>query len=426
MASSISHLEQRTALPPVLPKSRLRLPDKRLLGLLVAGIIATPAAYNGWQHYTSVVSTDDAFVSGHVHQLGARVQGTVLQIAVKDNQHVTAGQLLVKLDPRDFQLSLANAGAAVEKAKMEEREAVLTVNSNQKTVAANNLQADYMSKNTDAGVSRAQAALESARSGVITAQASIKQREAELERARADYSRYELLLKVGAVTRQDYDQTKESKTVAEANMLAANANLEQAKIRVSQAEDELTQAEASVVQAKSSHETAQASLAQMETAKNDILVQQAASKQAQAQYDNAMTQLSYTNIVAPVSGRVGHRTVELGQQVERGQALLSIVSDEKWVMANFKETDLHGMRPGQPVDVKVDAIPDKVFHGKVESISPASGAQFSLLPPDNASGNFTKVVQRIPVKIVFDSESIKGYEDILAPGMSSEVEVHVK
>jgi membrane fusion protein (multidrug efflux system) len=164
----------------------------------------------------------------------------------------------------------------------------------------------------------------------------------------------------------------------------------------------------------------------METAKNDILVQQAASKQAQAQYDNAMTQLSYTNIVAPVSGRVGHRTVELGQQVERGQALLSIVSDEKWVMANFKETDLHGMRPGQPVDVKVDAIPDKVFHGKVESISPASGAQFSLLPPDNASGNFTKVVQRIPVKIVFDSESIKGYEDILAPGMSSEVEVHVK
>jgi membrane fusion protein (multidrug efflux system) len=397
-----------------------------LLGLLVAGIIATPAAYNGWQHYTSVVSTDDAFVSGHVHQLGARVQGTVLQIAVKDNQHVTAGQLLVKLDPRDFQLSLANAGAAVEKAKMEEREAVLTVNSNQKTVAANNLQADYMSKNTDAGVSRAQAALESARSGVITAQASIKQREAELERARADYSRYELLLKVGAVTRQDYDQTKESKTVAEANMLAANANLEQAKIRVSQAEDELTQAEASVVQAKSSHETAQASLAQMETAKNDILVQQAASKQAQAQYDNAMTQLSYTNIVAPVSGRVGHRTVELGQQVERGQALLSIVSDEKWVMANFKETDLHGMRPGQPVDVKVDAIPDKVFHGKVESISPASGAQFSLLPPDNASGNFTKVVQRIPVKIVFDSESIKGYEDILAPGMSSEVEVHVK
>jgi membrane fusion protein (multidrug efflux system) len=349
-----------------------------------------------------------------------------LQIAVKDNQHVTAGQLLVKLDPRDFQLSLANAGAAVEKAKMEEREAVLTVNSNQKTVAANNLQADYMSKNTDAGVSRAQAALESARSGVITAQASIKQREAELERARADYSRYELLLKVGAVTRQDYDQTKESKTVAEANMLAANANLEQAKIRVSQAEDELTQAEASVVQAKSSHETAQASLAQMETAKNDILVQQAASKQAQAQYDNAMTQLSYTNIVAPVSGRVGHRTVELGQQVERGQALLSIVSDEKWVMANFKETDLHGMRPGQPVDVKVDAIPDKVFHGKVESISPASGAQFSLLPPDNASGNFTKVVQRIPVKIVFDSESIKGYEDILAPGMSSEVEVHVK
>jgi len=138
-----------------------------------------------------------------------------------------------------------------------------------------------------------------------------------------------------------------------------------------------------------------------------------------------MTQLSYTKLTAPVTGKVGHRTVELGQQIERGQALMSVVSDEKWVVANFKETQLGRMRPGQKVDIKIDAFPKAHFHGVIDSISPASGAQFALLPPDNASGNFTKVVQRLPVKIVFDKESIKGYENLIAPGMSVIPEVHV-
>jgi membrane fusion protein, multidrug efflux system len=141
--------------------------------------------------------------------------------------------------------------------------------------------------------------------------------------------------------------------------------------------------------------------------------------------NHATTQLSYTNITAPITGRVGHRTIEVGQQIERGQALLSIVSDEKWVVANFKETQLGRMRPGQAVDIKIDAYPQARVTGRIESISPASGAQFAMLPPDNATGNFTKVVQRVPVKIVLNKDTLKGYENLLAPGMSVVPSVHV-
>jgi membrane fusion protein (multidrug efflux system) len=172
-------------------------------------------------------------------------------------------------------------------------------------------------------------------------------------------------------------------------------------------------------------QTAAAARAQTESSKKTVAVQQAAARQAQAEYQNALTQLSYAKVVAPVSGTVGHKTVEVGQQIERGQALMSIVSDEKWVVANFKETQLGRMHVGQEVEIKIDALPNKHFKGHVDSMSPASGAQFSMLPPDNASGNFTKVVQRVPVKIVFDADSIKGYENLLTPGLSVIPEVHL-
>jgi membrane fusion protein (multidrug efflux system) len=393
---------------------------------LAGGLIAITAAYLSWQHVTSFVSTDDAYITGHVHQLGARVQGTVLSIAVQDNQHVQAGQLLVKLDPKDYQIAVATARAAADKAEIQARETQTSVATSQWTANANKLQAAYSAKNTDANISRAKAALQEAQSGVVTAQAQIDQRKAELNRAQEDYNRYALLVKEGAVTQQSFDQMTEAKSVAEANVLAAKANMDQARLRVLEAQQQLAQAQASIDQARSSAASADASVAQMETAQRDVPVQRAAAEQAEAEYQNAVTQLSYTDIVAPVSGRVGHRTVEIGQQVDRGQALLSIVSDEKWVVANFKETDLHGMRPGQSVEIKIDSIPNRSFTGRVDSLAPASGAQFTLLPPDNASGNFTKVVQRIPVKIVFDSESIKGYEDILEPGMSVEVSVRIR
>ena len=180
-----------------------------------------------------------------------------------------------------------------------------------------------------------------------------------------------------------------------------------------------------MIKAQAATQTADAAQADAEASKRTYERQQAMAKQAEAQYDNAKTQLSYTDVVAPVSGKVGAKTVEVGQHVERGQAMLSIVSDEKWVVANFKETQLTKMRVGQEVEVKIDAFPNKVFKARVDSISPASGAQFALLPPDNATGNFTKVVQRISVKIVFDRESLKGYEDLLTPGMSVVAEVHV-
>jgi membrane fusion protein (multidrug efflux system) len=148
--------------------------------------------------------------------------------------------------------------------------------------------------------------------------------------------------------------------------------------------------------------------------------------QAQASLKDAQLQLSYTNISAPNQGRIGRKVVEVGQRVQPGQPLMAIVNNDYWVVANFKETQLERMQPRQPVEIKLDAFPHHPFMGRVESISPASGSTFALLPPDNATGNFTKIVQRIPVKVVFDPQSIRGYESRIAPGMSAEVSVELK
>jgi membrane fusion protein (multidrug efflux system) len=258
------------------------------------------------------------------------------------------------------------------------------------------------------------------------AQAQVQQRQAELTRAASDFNRYDALVKDRAVTVQSFETARQNKQVAEANLAAAEQNLNQARIRVDEFKQALFDAESNLVRVRSSVQTAAAASAQTVTSIHTVSVEEAAAQEAKSQYDNALLQLSYTNVLAPIAGTVGHKTVEVGQQIERGQSLMSIVSDEKWVVANFKETQLANMRVGQEVDIKIDAFPEKTFHGKVDSLAPASGAEFALLPPDNATGNFTKVVQRIPVKIVFNPDSIKGYEQLLTPGMSVLPEVHVR
>jgi membrane fusion protein (multidrug efflux system) len=228
-----------------------------------------------------------------------------------------------------------------------------------------------------------------------------------------------------AVTTQSFEKAKQDVEVAQSNLDGASATYTQMLVKVKESEQSLKDTQTMTVKAQATEESAAAARAQTDTSKNTVDVQKAAAKQAQVQYQNALTQLSYTKVLAPISGTIGHKTVEVGQQIDKGQALMSIVSDEKWVVANFKETQLGRMHNGEEVDIKIDALAGKVFKGHVQSMSPASGAQFSMLPPDNASGNFTKVVQRIPVKIVFDPQSIKGFENLLSPGMSVVPEVHL-
>lgn len=371
-----------------------------------------------WQHASSVEETDDAFITGRVHQLSSRVSGTVSQLLVNDNQHVKQGDVLLRIDPKDFQISLATAKAAATQAELKTYEVQSNIVANQRQAEARRFEAESAVASADAGVDKAKAMLSETKLGVALAATEIKQRQAELTRCIADFERYKSLVQDRAATMQSFERAKQDKDVAEANLQAAQEAYKQSQSRVHQAMQAVANAQADVIRAKGSAESAAAAAAQMEMSKRNLSVQEAAADKAQSEVNNAATQLSYTSVTAPITGRVGHRTVEIGQQIERGQALMSIVSDEKWVVANFKETQLSRMRPGQAVDIKIDAYPNAHVTGTVDSISPASGAQFALLPPDNATGNFTKVVQRVSVKIVLNKDSLKGLENLLAPGMS--------
>ena len=431
VTQSVTQLEEnlRTEVTPDIRQPKKLTEDPKrffrfsLIGLISLVLISLGVSW--WWHASSIQETEDAFITGHIHQLSAKVSGTVLKVAVEDNQHVSQGQLLVKIDPRDFQISADSAKAAASKAEKQALEAQSNIVYSSRTAEARHLEASYGIASANAQINKARLSLAEAKAGVDMAAAQVQQREAELTRAVADFHRYQALVQDRAVTVQSFETARQNKQVAEANLRAAQENFNQAKIRVGEFQQALADAQAILVRVDGSVQTAAAASAQTETSKLTVSVQQSAAKQAESQYENSLLQLSYTNVVAPVAGTVGHKTVEVGQQTERGQALMSIVSDEKWVVANFKETQLEKMRVGQKVDIRIDAFPNKHFEGTVDSIAPASGAQFALLPPDNATGNFTKVVQRVPVKIVFDPDCIKGYEKLLTPGMSVIPEVHV-
>jgi membrane fusion protein (multidrug efflux system) len=407
-------------LAPIKKKNSLAI---ALASVLVLGSAA--GGYMWWQHASSTEETDDAFISGRVHQLSARVAGTVTELLVDDNQHVKQGTALLRVDPKDLEISLATARAAAAQAELKTYEVQSNIVANQRQAEAREFEAQSAVASANAGVDKAKAVLSETKLGVALAATAIKQREAELTRCIADFERYKTLLQDRAATTQSFERARQDKEVAEANLQAAHEAYKQAKSRVHQATQAIADAQADVIRAKGAAQSAEAAKAEMEMSKRNLSVQEAASQKAKSEVNNAQTQLSYTSVIAPVTGRIGHRTVEVGQHIERGQALMSIVSDDKWVVANFKETQLSKMRPGQKAEIKIDAYPNAHITGKVDSISPASGAQFALLPPDNATGNFTKVVQRVQVKIVLDPESIKGYEDLLAPGMSVVPTVHI-
>ncbi len=392
--------------------------------VLVLGLGA--GSFMLWQHASSFEETDDAFISGRVHQLSARVSGTVTELLVNDNQHVKQGDILLRIDPKDLEISLATAKAAASQAQLKTFEVQSNIVVNQRQAEARQFEALSAVASASAGVDKAKALLSETKLGVALAATEIKQRQAELTRCIADFERYKSLVEERAATTQSFERAKQDKDVAEANLQAAHEAYKQSKMRVQQATQAVADAQSNVIRAKGSAQSAKAATAELEMTKRNLSVQEAAAEKAKSEVKNATTQLSYTNINAPISGRIGHRTIEVGQQIERGQALMSIVSDEKWVVANFKETQLAKMRPGQEVDIKIDAYPKAHVTGKIESISPASGAQFAMLPPDNATGNFTKVVQRVPVKIVLNKVSLQGYEDLLAPGMSVVPSVHLK
>lgn len=418
--------DQTADVQPPQPQS----PRKRNLGLWAAllgvgAIAASGFGYRWWQYASTHESTDNATVTGNIHQVSTRIPGTVVAVPVADNQHVNRGQLLVELDPRDYQVKVQQAQAALEAAQRQANVAQANIAVVEKNAQAQTTQAGGDIDAAVAAISTAKAAVTEAQSGVPAAQAQLAQAEATLQQTQADYNRYSSLYQEGAIARQQLDAAKAANAVAIAQRNAAAQGVKQAQAKVAQAQEGVASAQAKLSSAQGGLQQAGATQQQTTVSQSEYLAAQSAIAQAATKLQEAQLQLSYTNIVAPTEGRVGRKSVEVGQQVQPGTPLLAIVDDEYWVTANFKETQLEDMQPGQPVEIKLDAFPHHTFTGTINSLSPASGAQFALLPPDNATGNFTKVVQRVPVKIVFDPTSIRGYESRIVPGMSAEVEVAV-
>ncbi len=415
--------------PATVPEKGARkgLPRPLIFALLgIVALVAGVFAFRWWQYSSVREETDNALLAGHVHPVSARVNGTVKALLVEDNQLVKAGQILLRLDPADYQVRLQQARAALETARRQALTSQANIRLAQSQAGAQRTGATGGASAARSSILAAQSAVAEARAGIPSAKAQLAQAAANLERARLDFTRIQALAKEGAIAQQQLDATRATYQVAVASRDAANEAIRQAEARLAQANQGVENARAGLVQAQGTVQSAAAAGVQAQVREAEYATARATVAQAEATLKDAQLQLSYTNIFAASAGRVGRRTVEIGARVQPGQQLLAIVESRVWIVANFKETQLADMRPGQPVEVKLDALGSRTFEGRVDSLSPASGAQFALLPPDNATGNFTKVVQRVPVKIVLDASSVRGYESLLAPGLSAVVSVRVR
>ena len=367
--------------------------------LLVAGLAVWGYFY--YRHAMEYEETDDAFIDGHITPVSAKVSGQVCEVLVKDNQEVDAGAVLVRIDPRDLQAKLDQAKAALEAAVTR-----LTVANT--AVELTKANTDAQLAEAIAGEEQAKASVSSAESQLASAQADVVAATAEALRRDTDMKRYSALER-GAVSPQVLDAAKAALDTANAALDAARKRATAAEAKIAEQKAKLLQAQAGVRAAQTAPQQVASTVAQAQTAT-------AAINQAKAMVAAAELDLSYTEVRAAVAGRVTRKSVQLGQFVQAGQTMLAMVQPDVWVVANFKETQMARMHEGQEVGITIDAYPGKNFHGTIQSIQAGAGSRFSLLPPENATGNYVKVVQRIPVKIVFDAAEESSC--LLAPGMS--------
>ena len=422
-----SEIEQISTTPPA-PQRGLARREKTLLiwggAIVVALLLVFGVRYLIWSAHHE--TTDDAYLAGHVHPVSARVTDTVQRVLIDDNQHVVEGQTLVILDPNDYKVKLDHAQAALDTASRQADTAQAAIRSTSQSAVAQTTQAQGSIGEAKASIQASKAGVTAAEAGVPRAQAQLNEANATLQREETDLHRYEDLYAKEQVSKQTLDHQRASYQVAVAGRAAAQEQVNQAQAQLFAAQQGVVRAESQLTKSEGGLQSAQATRLETRVREGQFATAQAAVAQATAALEDAKLQLSYTIIKAPVSGRIGRKSVEAGQRVQIGQPLMAIVEDQPWVVANFKETQLEKMRAGQPVEVEIDTFPKHKFHGHVDSLAPGSGNEFALLPPDNATGNFTKIVQRIPVKIVLEHDSTRGYEDLISPGMSAVVTVATK
>jgi membrane fusion protein, multidrug efflux system len=376
--------------PPAQPKARFgRLVTPVLVVLLAAAIVATIAwNWNSWEGGRIEQTTDDAYVRGDLTPLSTKVAGIVSEVKVSDFQQVRKGDLIVELRDDDYRAQVAQASAAIEAAR-----AAIENNHRQRELQ-------------DARIDRALAGIDQAKAQIAAAEAGEKAVQADVVRTRAERTRQEALFQTQSTTQQKVEQAVADEERFAAQLASREADLEQAKTLLRSNEDGV-EAER---RTKAVLESQEAQLVA------DLHAKEAALTLAQVN-------LGYTKINAPVDGTVGERQVQAGQLVSPGTQVISLVPLVKWVQANYLETQLTNMKVGDPAEIRIDEYPGRVVHGRVIEIAPASGSQFALLPPDNATGNFTKVVQRIPVKIALEDSS---FATSLRPGLSVIATVRTK
>ncbi|MBI3491427.1 MAG: HlyD family secretion protein [Acidobacteria bacterium] len=394
--------------------------------LAIAAVVLAVAGVAVWLWLTAGrESTDDAQVDAHVTQLAARVGGTVTKVAVDDNQLVDADAVLVELDPRDYQVAVDKARAELADAEASALAAQSGVPIASTTTASNVTTARGGITQAQSGVAAAEKEVEAARARLTTAQARLREAETNAAKSARDVERWRGLLAKDEVSQQQFDNASASAEAQKAASDSARSQVVEAEAGIRVAESRLAQARAAEQQANAELATAETGPSQVAATKARAAAAEAHVQQARATLAQAELNLQYTTVKAPIRGIVSRKGINVGQVVQAGQPLLALVQiDPVWVTANFKETQLKNMKPGQRVTVDVDAFGGREFRGKVDSIAGATGARFSLLPPENATGNYVKVVQRVPVKIVLDEG--QDPEHMLRPGLSVTPTVYTK
>jgi membrane fusion protein, multidrug efflux system len=396
----------------------------RAIVLLIALAAVAAGSFYAWKYFSAYESTDDAEVDGHINAISARINGYVLDVPVDNERYVKAGDVLARIDPKDYSVALANAQAdlaAAEAASLSSRTDVPITST---TTSSQLKNARSGRADTDAALLGAQRQLSAAQARLDTAEAQVREAQSTYKNTADDVARYKLLIAKDEISQQRYDTAVSISDTAKASVDARQAAVAEAQQNVRVAQSAIDQANARIVQADASIESAL-------TAPQQVAVSQARAKSAEAivaqrraLVEQAQLNLSYCTIVAPVSGIVEKKSVEVGSNVSPGQELMAVIPlDDIWVTADFKEAQLRHMKAGQRVTFSVDAY-GREYKGRVTGIGGASGSLLSLLPPENATGNFVKVVQRLPVRIDIDPGQNDDHR--LRPGMSVEPKVYVK
>jgi membrane fusion protein (multidrug efflux system) len=390
---------------------------RRVRILVPVVLLAAVGAGVWWWISAGRESTDDAQVDAHITPIASRVGGTVLWVPVEPNQEVEAGAVLVEIDKRDYEVALERARAELADAEAAAVAARATVPITSTTASSNELTARGGVEQADVSYVEAQQSIEVARARLATAQAREREAAANASKAGRDVERLKPLLAKDEIAQQQFDAAVAAAAASKAATESAEAQVKEAELGIRVAESRLAQAGVKRQQATAELRSAQTAPEQVTASRARADAADAKVRQNRALVKQAELNFEYATVKAPVKGIVSRKSVEIGQVIQPGQPLMTIIPlDRVWVTANFKETQLERMRPGQRVQIEVDAYGGREFNGKVESLAAATGSRFSLLPPDNATGNYVKVVQRVPVRILLDEG--QDPEHLLRPGMS--------